>query len=215
MQQHIAHPYKISWLRWTVLFVGLMTVGFGLALMVRAEVGLGPWDVLHQGISKQIGVSIGLVSILVSAPIMLCWLPLGERPGLGTLANMILVGVALDLFMLVLPTATWLPLQFAQMVAGVIIMGVGSGIYLGVGMGAGPRDGLMMGLVRRTGWSVQLVRTLLELTVLALGWSLDGSVGVGTLGFAFGVGPVLQITLGLMRRYAPRWDAAAPRVRDA
>lgn len=189
---------------------GIVVASLGIALMIRANVGLGPWDVLHQGLSGQTGISIGMISILVAVPIMLCWLPLGERPGLGTLINIVLIGVALDLFLLVAPVPTWLPAQAAQMAAGVVVMGIGSGLYLSAGMGAGPRDGLMMGLVRRTGLSVRLVRTLIELSVLGLGWLLGGSVGIGTLAFAFGIGPVVQATLQVMGRQPAPAKRARP-----
>lgn len=187
--------------RFVWLLCGLTILGLGIAIQVRAGLGLGPWDVLHQGISNQTGISIGTVIILVGLPIMLLWLPLGERPGFGTIANVFGVGIAADLFLNILPVQTWLPAQLGQLVFAVAIMGVGSGLYLSAGMGAGPRDGVMMGLVRRTGWSVRLIRTLLEVSVLAIGWLLGGSVGLGTVVFALGIGPAVQITLRVLRRF--------------
>ncbi|MCU0490135.1 MAG: YitT family protein [Chloroflexaceae bacterium] len=184
--------------RWALLLGGLACGSFGIALMLRAEVGLGPWDVLHQGLSERSGISIGMVSILVSVPILLLWWPLGERPGIGTVINTILLGFLIDLYLHVLPVQTWLPVQLGQMLVGIVLMGIGTGLYLSAQLGAGPRDGLMMGLVRRSGWSVRLIRTLLEVSVLALGWLLGGSVGLGTLAFAFGIGPVVQATLWLV-----------------
>jgi uncharacterized membrane protein YczE len=186
---------------WLLLFSGLLALGVGITMMIKADIGLGPWDVLHQGVSKHTGIPIGMVTILVGLVILLGWFPLGERPGVGTIFNMLLVGTFIDIFMQFMPAATWLPAQVLQMVAGVVIVGIGAGLYLSAEMGGGPRDGLMLALVRRSNYSVRLVRTLMELTALLTGWLLGGSVGVGTLAFAFGIGPVLQSTLGIVERW--------------
>lgn len=186
--------------RWMRLLAGLGLASIGIALMIRASIGLGPWDVLHQGISIHTGWPMGRVSILVGALLMISWFPLGERPGPGTLLNIVLIGLFLDLFLGILPTLTWLPGQIFQMVAGIVVMGVGSGLYLSASLGAGPRDGLMMALVRRTGLSVRMVRTGIELVALGGGWALGGSIGIGTLAFALGVGPVVQLTLQVLGR---------------
>lgn len=190
----------IPFWRWVLLFGGFVCVSLGVALMVQAHVGLGPWDVLHQGISRQTGIPIGMMTIFVALPIMLVWIPLGEQPGIGTLLNVVLIGMFIDLFLLVLPSPHWFLAQVVQMLVGVVVMGIGAGLYLSAGLGAGPRDGLMMGLVRRTGLSVRLIRTLMELSVLGVGWLLGGSVGPGTLAFAFGIGPVIQWTLQLVEQ---------------
>lgn len=182
-------------------------MSLGITLMVQAQVGLGPWDVLHQGISLLTGMSIGIASIVVGLVIMLFWLPLGERPGIGTPLNILLVGFIIDGFMAIippldqlpLPAALLLPSQVGFMLIGVILTGIGSALYIAGGLGTGPRDGVMMGLVRRTGLSIRLVRTLLELSALVLGWLLGGTVGIGTLAFAFGVGPVIQATFWLIQ----------------
>jgi uncharacterized membrane protein YczE len=171
--------------------------------MVQAQIGLGPWDVLHQGIARWLDLSIGTVVILLGIPIMLLWIPLGERLGPGTVLNTLFVGTLINVFMGIVPPLTaeaiappWLfPAQLAQMTLGVVIMGIGVGLYLSTGLGAGPRDGVMMGLVRRTGWSVRVIRTSMELTALFIGWLLGGTVGIGTLLFAYGIGPVVQATL--------------------
>jgi len=184
--------------RWALLFGGFVGISLGAVMMIRAQVGLGPWDVLHQGISRQTGISIGMASILIAAPLMLGWLPLRERPGIGTLLNIVMIGLLIDLFMRFLPVATWLPVQLLQMAVGVVVLGTGAGLYLSAGMGAGPRDGLMMGLVRRTGRSVRLIRTLMELTVLVVGWFMGGTVGIGTVAFALGIGPVIQTTFQVL-----------------
>lgn len=176
------------------LLLGLGMCGTGIALMVAADLGLGPWDVLHQGISARTGVPIGRVTIAVGALVMLAWFPLRERPGLGTVANVVLIGVVLDLLLLVLPTPEPAAARTAMMLAGPVLFGIGSGFYIGAGLGAGPRDGVMTGLARR-GLPVGLVRTVMELSVLVAGWALGGSVGAGTVVFAFGVGPVVHVAL--------------------
>lgn len=168
--------------------------------MVKADVGLGPWDVLHQGLSVLSGVRIGRVAIGVGVLLLLLWIPLRERPGIGTVFNAVMIGLVVDLLMPWIATPERLGIALAQMGAGVVVIGIGSGLYLTAEMGAGPRDGLMMGLVRVTGLSVRVIRTLIELTVLLLGWLLGGSIGVGTLAFAFGIGPVIQATLGILTR---------------
>lgn len=204
--QHFSTSYMGRWVQFTV---GVTLLSLGVAMMVRAEIGLGPWDVLHQGMSFWTGMGIGLASIVAGVITMLLWIPLGERPGWGTLANILVIGIQIDLFLFVMPTIMYasmplvagLLLQLAMMVGGVIIMGIGVGIYLDSNLGAGARDGLMMGLVRRTGWSVRLIRTLLELAVLLLGWLLGGTIGLGTVLFAFGIGPVVQVTLQFLRRW--------------
>jgi uncharacterized membrane protein YczE len=190
--------------RWTNLIIGLTCFGLGVALMVRADLGLSPWEVLHQGLSEQTGIPIGMVSILMGVPILLAWLPLGERPGWGTLVNIVLIGLVTDLALLALPDVSLLALRAALMIGGILTVGVGSGLYLGAAMGAGPRDGLMLGLARRSGWSVRLIRTLLEVAVLAAGWLLGGTVGIGTLAFAFGIGPVVQAALRLFGQPASK-----------
>ena len=191
-----------TWRRWLTLLAGLAVFGAGLALIVRADLGLGPWDVLHQGLSRRTGVPIGTVSIPVGLLILLAWLPLGERPGWGTLLNVIMVGLVLDGMLLVLPELGNAAAQVALLIAGIVVTGIGSGLYLSAQIGAGPRDGLMLGLARKTGWSIRMVRTLIELSALVVGWLLGGKVGIGTLAFAFGIGPVVQVALRMFDRPA-------------
>jgi uncharacterized membrane protein YczE len=195
------------WGRWLQFWLGIVLLAAGITVMVRAEIGLGPWDVLHQGISFRTDIGIGTASILVGFGIMLFWLPLGERPGPGTILNIIFVGVFTNVFLGLMPPlptllgGAWLlPAQVAQMALGTVALGVGSGLYVGAGLGAGPRDGVMMGLVRHTGLSVRLIRTGMEMIALTVGWLLGGTLGLGTLIFAFGVGPVIQATLRMSRR---------------
>jgi uncharacterized membrane protein YczE len=195
------------WGRWLQFWLGIVLLAAGITVMVRAEIGLGPWDVLHQGIAMRSDIAIGTASILVGFGIMVFWLPLGERPGFGTLLNIIFAGTFTNIFLgLVPPLPTllggaWLlPAQVVQMALGTLSLGIGSGLYVSAGLGAGPRDGVMMGLVRRTGLSVRMIRTGMEITALTIGWLLGGTLGLGTLIFAFGVGPVIQTTLRVARQ---------------
>ncbi|MGA9749791.1 MAG: hypothetical protein WBQ50_20250 [Nocardioides sp.] len=177
------------------LVVGLGLYGVSLAMLVRGGLGLAPWDVLHQGIAEQVDVSLGLVLIAVSFAVLLLWIPLRERPGVGTLANALLVGVFVDLTLVVLDDATGLVARAGLLVAGVAINGVATALYIGARLGAGARDGLMTGLVRRTGRSVRVVRTTIEVLVLATGWLLGGTVGVGTALYAVAIGPIAHALL--------------------
>ncbi len=204
MKKVITYVQSVGPRSWALLLGGFVCIALGVALMVRANIGLSPWDMLHQGISRQTGIPLGMVTILVGLPIMIGWLPLRERPGIGTLLNVFLIGLILDGLLPLLPTITWLPAQIIQMLLGVIVLGIGVGLYLSAGLGAGPRDGLMMGLVRHTGLSVRLIRTCMELAVLGAGWWLGGSIGVGTLAFAVGVGPMIQVTMRLIQADARR-----------
>jgi uncharacterized membrane protein YczE len=183
------------------LLVGLVLCGMGIAAMVAADLGLGPWDVLHQGISTRTGIPIGRVVILVGLGVMLLWIPLRERPGLGTISNAVLIGIVVDLTLAWLATPELLVARWALMLGGTVAFGVGSGCYIGAGLGPGPRDGVMTGLARR-GWPVGVVRTSIELTALGAGWLLGGTVGIGTVVFALGIGPLVHWTL-------PRLSVAA------
>jgi uncharacterized membrane protein YczE len=201
--------------RWLQFTVGILMLSFGVSLMVRANIGLGPWDVLHQGVSIRTGMDIGTAIIIIGLLIMLLWIPLGERPGPGTVLNVLCVGLLINAWLDVLPVLgpgmlsnmLLFPAQVAQMAAGIVIMGIGSGMYISSGLGAGPRDGVMMGLVHRTGLSVRIIRTILELTALLAGWLLGGTVGLGTILFAFGVGPVVHTTLHSFQRWQERTSA--------
>lgn len=176
------------------LYAGLVAFGVSLALMLRADLGLGPWDVLHQGLAERLGVPIGWVVIGVGVVVMLAWIPLRERPGLGTVSNAILIGLVVDAALAVLPSPQPVTLRIAFLVVGIVGTAIGTGLYVGAGFGPGPRDGLMTGLARR-GLSVRLVRTSIEVTVLILGFFLGGSVGIGTIAFALGIGPLVHLTL--------------------
>jgi uncharacterized membrane protein YczE len=181
------------------LLVGLVVFGLGIAVQAAAGLGLGPWEALHQGISRQTGIALGTVSILLGIPILLAWWPLGERPGIGTVLNIVLIGLATNVGLAVLPTpgSDQLWLQLLMMTVGIVMVGVASGLYLAADLGAGPRDGLMTGLHHRFGWSISRARTGLELIVLAVGFLLGGTVGLGTVAFALGIGPIVQWSLGV------------------
>jgi uncharacterized membrane protein YczE len=184
------------------LFTGLAMYGISLAMFIRAGLGLDPWDVLHQGLANRSGLSIGVVVIAVSFLVLLLWIPLRQMPGFGTLCNAILVGVFADIGLAVIPPVTHLAAQIGLLAGAVLVNAVASALYIGAGFGPGARDGLMTGLARRTGWTVRFSRTLIEVTVLAAGWLLGGSVGVGTVVYALAIGPLVHILL-------PRFMVAA------
>lgn len=181
--------------------VGLVMLGVGLGLTVAADLGLSPWDVLHQGLSDRLGITIGTASIGVGVVVLLGWIPLRERPGVGTVLNVFVIGATMDLTLLVLDTPDALWQRVVLLAGGVWLWGPGSGLYIGVGLGPGPRDGLMTGLARR-GLRVGPVRVGIELSALTIGWLLGGTVGVGTVAFAVGVGP--NVAWWLPRLELPR-----------
>lgn len=192
--------------RSALLLAGLSGYGLSMALFVRAGLGLDPWDVFHQGLAKHTGLTIGGATALVGVVVLLGWIPLRTRPGVGTVANVIVISVTVDAALAVLPQPATLPVRTAMMVGAVVLNALSTVMYIGAGMGPGPRDGLMTGLVARTGWSVRLVRTSIEVTVVAAGWLLGGTVGVGTVVYALGIGPLVQLVL----RCTPgRWLAAS------
>lgn len=181
--------------RLTQLLVGLVLYGVSLATMLRAGLGLDPWDVFHLGVARHLPLSIGTVVILTGVVVLLLWIPLRQPPGLGTVANTVLIGLATDATLLVMPAPEGLAPRAALLVGGVVLNAVATARYIGAQLGPGPRDGLMTGLVARTGWSVRAVRTTLELSVLAVGWLLGGVVGVGTVLYALAIGPLVQLFL--------------------
>jgi uncharacterized membrane protein YczE len=170
------------------LVVAFALLGLAIARTVEADLGLSPWDVLHQGLSEQIGVPIGATGILVGLVVLVAWIPLKERIGVGTVLNVILIGTFIDLWMLVVPDDPSDTLRWAYLLAGTFLVGPGVALYLSVGLGAGPRDGVMTALVGR-GWSLRVIRTAMELAVLAVGWLLGGTVGFGTVLLALTIGP--------------------------
>ncbi len=179
------------------LFVGLGLYGMSLAMMVRGDLGLAPWDVLHSGLIRYLPISLGQAVVVMSFVVLLLWIPLQEVPGLGTIANALLVGVSADATLALLDRPDSLVLQVALMIGGVVLCGAATAAYIGAQFGRGPRDGLMTGLHRRTGWSLRLVRTGLEATVVLIGLLLGGVLGVGTVVFALAIGPITQALLPL------------------
>jgi uncharacterized membrane protein YczE len=184
-------PYR----RLVRLYAGLVLYGASSALMIRAALGLDPWDVFHQGLSRLTGLSIGVVSIVVGAAVLLLWWPIRQRPGLGTVSNVFVVGLAIDATCRLVPHYEALTVRIPLLVAGVLLNGVATGLYITARFGPGPRDGLMTGLHRRTGRSLRLVRTGIEVTVLAAGFALGGGVGAGTVLYALAIGPLAQFFL--------------------
>lgn len=177
------------------LYAGLVVFAVGEALIVRAGLGVIPWDVLHQGLVRQVGLSIGTWSIIVGLVVLLSWIPMRERPGLGTVSNVLVIGATLDQVLRVLPAPGPLPLRIGYLLVGVLLNGVATAAYIGARLGPGPRDGLMTGLVRLTGRSVRLVRTSIEVAVVLVGWILGGNLGIGTVLFALAIGPVIHLFL--------------------
>ena len=181
------------------LFFGLVVFGAGEAMLVASELGNSPWTVFAEGLEKQTPLSVGAATVATSFVILLLWIPLRQRPGLGTIANAIVVGLAIDATLLVLPDDAALVPRVAEVAAGIALVAVGSAFYLGAALGPGPRDGLMTGLHRRTGWNVAPIRTGIELSALAIGIVLGGTFGPGTIAFALLIGPAVAIALRVAR----------------
>lgn len=189
--------------RLTRCVIGLALFGFGITLFVRADLGLPPWDVFHLGVADNIGLSLGVVIIGVGLLLLVAWIPLRQRPGLGTILNALEIGIVVNLTKPLVGEPDHLLLQSAMVAGGLLVVALGSALYIGAGLGSGPRDGLMMGISQRT-WrqrrvSIRLARTAIEGTVLVAGFVLGGPIGLGTVAFMFGIGPLVQIML-------PRFD---------
>lgn len=194
---------------------GLYLYGLGIALLVLSVLGSAPWDVLTQGIISHVPLTFGAVTVIVSIVVLLLWIPIKQRPGVGSLLNALLVGPFADLSFLFLPVPEALWLRFVFMGLGIVTVGVATGMYIGAHFGPGPRDGLMTGLHRVTGWPIWIVRTGIEVTVVAIGWLLGGVVGIGTIAFALLIGPLCQVFLRVFDvplSESRRQSAAARRV---
>ncbi|WP_369688998.1 YitT family protein [Streptomyces sp. Wb2n-11] len=189
------------------LYVGLALYGVSSAVLVRAGLGLEPWGVLHQGLAEKTGLTIGVVSIGVGALVLLLWIPIRQRPGLGTVSNVVVIGIAMDGTLALVPDVHGLAGQIPLMLAGIVLNGMATGLYIAARFGPGPRDGLMTGLNRLTGRSIRLVRTAIEVAVVATGFVLGGSLGVGTVVYALAIGPLAQLFLRVFAVPAP--DAGA------
>ncbi|WP_420076067.1 YczE/YyaS/YitT family protein [Streptomyces sp. JL3001] len=181
--------------RLSQLYIGLTLYGVSSAMLVEAGLGLEPWNVLHQGLAELTGLTIGVLSIIVGAAVLLLWIPLRQRPGLGTVSNVFVVGVAMDGTLALLPEAHSLAVRIPLLVGGILLNGAATGLYIAARFGPGPRDGLMTGLHRRTGRSIRLMRTAVEIAVVVTGFALGGTVGIGTLLYALSIGPLAQLFL--------------------
>jgi uncharacterized membrane protein YczE len=177
--------------------VGQIFFGLGISMFVTARLGLAPWDVFHQGVSRHTGIPLGWVIEIVGFALLLLWIPLHQRPGVGTILNAVVIGQVVNLIGDHLPSTDRLVPRLAYVVGAVLVIAVGSGLYIGAGLGTGPRDGIMVGLAAR-GWSVRVTRTVLEALVMAVGIALGGHVGVGTLAFVVGIGPLVHILIPRM-----------------
>lgn len=186
---------RLLLLRLVQLVVGLVAYGVGVALMVQAAVGVSPWDVLAQGLARITGIEFGWMTVLIGAAVLLLWIPLRQRPGLGTVLNVLLVGTAAQVFLDLVPAPTELWLRIISFAGGLALVAVATGAYIGSEFGPGPRDGLMTGLRARTGWPIWVVRTGIEVVVVAIGWALGGNVGFGTIAFALLIGPMVHVTM--------------------
>jgi uncharacterized membrane protein YczE len=186
------------WRRLPQLTGGLALYGVSMGLMIRSGLGLDPWDVLHDALARRTGLTFGTITAIVGALVLLCWIPLRQRPGVGTVANIVLIAVAVDATLALVGPADAMAVRIVLMIAGVVLNALATAAYIGVRLGPGPRDGLMTGLVARTGVSVRVIRTGIELAVLATGWLLGGTVGVGTVVYALAIGPLTQAFLPLV-----------------
>lgn len=195
--------------RFAQLLLGLFLYGIGISLMVRASLGIAPWDVLTQGLSEQTGWSFGALTNLIGLVVLLLWIPIRQKPGLGTVLNVLLIGPSAQFGLWLFPEFQGLWQQVPAFVGGLLILALATGMYIGANFGPGPRDGLMTGLNRRTGWPIGLVRTLIEASVLAAGWLMGGDAGWGTLVFALSIGPICAVT---MHWFAPKPRALAGNV---
>lgn len=189
--------------RLTQLLVGLVLYGVSLGLMVRAGLGLAPWDVLHSGLIRYLPLDLGQMVVVMSLLVLLLWIPLREKPGIGTVLNSLMIGPSADATLALLHPAHGGVLRVALMAGGVALCALATALYIGAQFGRGPRDGLMTGIVRRTGWSIRSVRTGIEVSVVLLGLLLGGSVGLGTVLFALAIGPLAQ-------RWMPFWTISLP-----
>ncbi|MFD3443737.1 YitT family protein [Microbacteriaceae bacterium 4G12] len=193
------------------LLIGLFLYGISLSMMIRAGVGVSPWDVLSQGVSLRTGIPFGLATNLIGLLVLLLWIPLRQRPGVGTVLNVLLVGPSAEVGFLFITQPDELWARILLFAGGLVLLAVASGLYIGANFGPGPRDGLMTGLHQRTGWRIWIVRTSIEIVVLAIGWLLGGNVGFGTVAFALFIGPLINITMPLFAIPTKQKDGPAGR----
>lgn len=181
------------------LLVGVFLYGISIAMMIRAGIGVSPWDVLGQGVSLQSGIPFGITTALIGLAVLLLWIPIRQKPGVGTVINAVFVGPSAEVGLAFIPAQTVLWLQILLFSGGLVLLAVATGLYIGARTGPGPRDGLMTGMHQTWGWPIWAVRTSIEVTVLVTGWILGGTVGVGTVAFALLIGPMVNVTLPLLR----------------
>lgn len=177
------------------LYIGLILYGVSAAMYVRADLGADPWNVFHLGVARIFSLNLGLVMIGIGALVLLLWIPLRIRPGIGTISNVIVLGLAADAALALIPPVESLAPRTGLLITALIVNGMATGMYIGAGLGAGPRDGLMTGIHARTGWSIGGIRTAIEVTVLSAGWLMGGAFGVGTVLYALAIGPLIQLFL--------------------
>lgn len=181
--------------RLSQLFAGLWLYGASMAMQIRATLGLDPWDVLHEGLTKRTGLSFGLITAITGAVVLLAWIPLRQKPGIGTIANVVLIALSVDVSLAIIPAPQELLPRIVLLTLGIVLNAVAFAAYVGSRLGPGPRDGMVTGFCRRTGISLRLTRTVVELLVLGTGWLLGGTVGIGTILYAIGIGPLSQLFL--------------------
>jgi len=181
------------------LLVGLFLYGFAIAMMIRAALGISPWDVLSQGVVLHTGLNYAVVTNVIGALVLLLWIPIRQKPGIGTVVNVLMIGPSIEVSLWLIPVVDDLVPRILLLAGGLVVLAIATGLYIGARFGPGPRDGLMTGIHRRTGWPIWIVRTSIEVTVLAIGWLLGGNVGLGTLAFALLIGPMVNVTLPLFR----------------
>jgi uncharacterized membrane protein YczE len=191
------------------LYLGLALYALSMGLFIRSDLGVMPWDVLHQGLQRLLPLSFGTVTIAVGAVVLLAWIPLRQRPGLGTVSNVVVIGLVVDAVLGVVPEQRVLGVRIALLAAGVVLNAVATAAYIGARFGPGPRDGLMTGIVARSGWPVRWVRTAIEVSVVAVGWLLGGTFGLGTIVYAVAVGPLVHPLLPLLQAPEPAAPPAA------
>jgi uncharacterized membrane protein YczE len=191
------------------LYAGLVLYGISDSMLLLAGLGVDPWDVFHQGLSRRFGLGVGTWAVIVGIFVLLLWIPLRQKPGFGTLSNVIVVGLVIDLVLATVPPVHGLGFRLAVMFAGVVLNGIATGLYIGAGLGPGPRDGLMTGLAAR-GHAIRVVRTCIEITVLVTGWLLGGTVGLGTVVYALGIGPIAHISIPLLAIRVSATEPSAP-----
>ena len=200
------HPlnYKPRFNTLIFLSLGVFLFGLGDAILISSSIGVSPWTVLAQGISNITNLSIGTSTFIISIAILILWIPLKQQPGIGTILNAIIIAAAIDLTLPYLPHPSSYPIQVFQAIIGILVTGLGSGSYLIANLGAGPRDGLMVGLQKKTNMPIAIVRTILEITAVTSGWILGGIVGLGTVLFVFGIGPSIAIGLIVVEKISPK-----------